>query len=279
MFAITLRKNSGRRPVIAMKYLSAVAFAALLTMAPCHADIQNSLFRLAYACPDRGSSSVCIYGAVPAGKQVTVLARDWKSAAAPKGHFSNDDKKTITRLQVATTPPKGATMIAVLTAPETLSLLPLQEVKNDALVERINQHVRNAKELNLDVDIQLVRTRLLRLSPTIMLSETFLTPRSDSTDAPPDTRNKGSSSGCEICENVPLMVGPNLEDLFKATRDTSVNAVDHTCGGIDLGFALSGRTYLLSHAFSCESDSYSATQLHDLSGKTPRLVFHFSSGM
>jgi hypothetical protein len=262
-----------------MKYLSALAFAAFLAMAPCHADVQNSLFRLAYACADRGPSSVCVYGAIPGGKQVTVLAKGWKSAAVPKGHFSNDDKKTITRLQVATPPPKDASMIAVLAAPETLSLLPLEEMKDDALVGRIDRYVKNTKELNLDVDIQVVRTRLLRLSPTIVLSETFLTPRSDPADAPRDTKNKQPSTGCENCENVPLMVGPNLKDLFKATRDTSINAVEHTCGGINLGFALSGRTYLLSHAFSCESDSYSATLVHELSGKKPRLVFQLSGGL
>jgi hypothetical protein len=123
-------------------------------MAPCHADVQNSLFRLAFACPDREPSSVCVYGAIAGGKPVTVLTKNWKSPAVPKGHFSNDDKKMITRLQVATPPPKEASMIAVLAAPETLSLLPLEEMKDDALVGRIDRHVKNTKELNLDVDIQ-----------------------------------------------------------------------------------------------------------------------------
>ena len=63
---------------------------------------------------------MCVYGKIPAGKQVTVLAKGWKSSALPKQTFSNDGEdfqngvKTSTRLQVATPPPKDALMIAVL---------------------------------------------------------------------------------------------------------------------------------------------------------------------
>jgi hypothetical protein len=50
------------------------------------------------------------------------------------------------------------------------------------------------------------------------------------------------------------------------------NAVESTCGGIKFAFALSGRTYLVSYAESCESDSFSAALIHDLSEKQPKLV-------
>ncbi|MEH2518665.1 hypothetical protein V1279_004238 [Bradyrhizobium sp. AZCC 1610] len=94
-----------------MKYLSLAAFAILLTTATCHAEGQSSLFRGLYPCSDRGPSSVCVYGTIPKGKQVTVLAKGWKSSAVQKENFSIERNefqtgiKTGTRLQLATPPP------------------------------------------------------------------------------------------------------------------------------------------------------------------------------
>jgi hypothetical protein len=262
-----------------MKCLSVFAFAILLTIDPCRADGQSSLFRDAYLCSDRGPTSVCVYGTIPKGKQVTVLAKGWKSSAQPKETFSNESDefqngvKTSTRLQVATPPPKDASLIAVLAAAQTVKELPFQEVQDEAIVGRISQHIKNTKELRLDPDIRLVKTRLLRLSSTILLSETFLA-------SPEDVAalEKQLPTGCDGCENIPMLVEPILADLFKETRSTDVNAVQHTCGGINLAFELSGRTYVWSHASSCESDSFSATLVHDLSGQKPKLVFELSGG-
>jgi hypothetical protein len=206
---------------------------------------------------------------------VTVLAKGWKSSALQKEKFSNDSNdfqngvKTSTRLQVATPPPKDAFMIAVLAATQTVNELPFEEVQDEALVGKIGQYVKNTKELNLDPDIRLLKTRLLRPSSTILLSETFV--------AAPDDVEKELSAGCGNCENVPMLIGQNLEDLFKEIRSAKIN-VEHTCGGIKLAFALSDRTYVLSHAFACESDSFSATLVHDLSGEKPRLVFNLNGG-
>jgi hypothetical protein len=261
-----------------MKYLSLAALAILLTIAPCHAFSQSSPFRVTYACSERGPSSVCVYGTIPKGKQVTVLARGWKSSALKKEEFSNKGNdfqngiETSTRLQVATPPPKDAIMIAVLADAQALAELPFQEVQDEAVVGRIGEYIKNAKGLNLAPDIRVLKTRLLRLSPTILLSETFLA-------APDDVAALGKElpTGCLECENVPLLVGSNLEDLFKEVRSTNVN-VERTCGGIDLAFTLSGRTYVLSHALTCESDSFSATLIHDLSGERSKLVFKVSGG-
>lgn len=204
---------------------------------------------------------------------MTVLAKGWKSSAVQKEKFSNDSEdfqngvKTSTRLQVATPPPKDVSMIAVLAPAETVNELPLEEVQDEALVGRIGQYIKNTKELNLVPDIRLLKTRLLRLSPTILLSETFL---ASPDDAP--LLEKQLPAGCGDCENVPILVGPTLEDLFREIRSPKIN-VERTCGGIKLAFALSGRTYVQSHAFACESDSFSATLVHDLSGSEPRLVF------
>jgi hypothetical protein len=263
-----------------MKYLSLATFAISLTTAPCFADIESSLFRDAYACPDRGPSSVCIYGTIPRGKQVTVLGRGWKSSAVQKEKFSNEKEdfqngvKTSTRLEVAMPPPKEeALMIAVLAPARTIKELPLEEVHDDALVGRIGQYIKKANELNLEPDIRLLKTRLLKLSSGILLSETFLSPPVDVA-----ALEKQLPSGCGDCENVPLLVGQNLEDLFKETRSKSVN-VEHTCGGIKFAFAVAGRLYVTSHAFTCESDSFSATLVHDLSGQKPKLVFQLSGGL
>src|ERR1700760_4462466 len=109
-----------------MNYLSAFAFAILLTVAPCRADRQSALFRDAYRCSDRGPSSVCVYGTIPKGKQVTVLAKGWKSSALQKETFPNESTefqtgvKTITRLQVTTPPPKDGSVIAVLADSQTV---------------------------------------------------------------------------------------------------------------------------------------------------------------
>ena len=263
-----------------MRYLSLLAFAIWLTISPCRADGPSSLFRDAYLCPDRGSSSVCVYGTIPKGKRVTVLAKGWKSSALQKGTFSNagDDfqngVKTSTRLQVATPPPKDVSLIAILAAAETVQERPLEEIQDEALVGRIGQYIKSTNTLNLAPDIQVLKTRLLRLSPTILLSETFLAPPDD---AP--LLEKQLASGCGSCENVPILVGQTLEDLFKGIRSNKINSVEHTCGGIELAFALLDRTYVVSHAFTCESDSFSAALVHDLSGEKPKLVFQLSGGL
>jgi hypothetical protein len=262
-----------------MKYFLLVAVAFLSTIAPCWSGTPGGLFRDAYGCPERGLSSVCIYGTIPKGSRVTVLAKGWKSSAQPKETFSNEKEdfqngvKTSTRLQVETPPPKDAAMIAVLAATPTVNELQLEEVQDPAIAERIAHYIKHANDLNLDPDIRVLKMRLLKVSPTILLSETFL--------ASPDevaAVEKELATGCLGCENVPLLVGQNLEDIFKPVRSTKVDAVEHTCGGISLAFALSGRPHILSHASACESDSFSATLVHDLSGTKPRLVFKLEGG-
>jgi hypothetical protein len=261
-----------------MRFFALFAVAILLGVTPCSADIQSNLFREAFSCPERGPSSVCIYGTIPKGKRVTVLARGWKSSALPKENFSNDSEdfqngvKTSTRLQIATPPPKDVSMIAVLAPAEAVNELPLEEVQDEALAGRIGQYIKKANELNLEPDIRLLKTRLFKLSPTIMLSETFLSPPDDVA-----ALEKQLPTGCGDCENVPLLIGKNLEDLFKETRSKSVN-VEHTCGGITFAFAVAGRPYVTSRAFTCESDSFSATLVHDLSGQKPKLIFQLSGG-
>lgn len=272
------RGSHAHGPVQAMRYCSLAALAMSLTTVPCAADIQNNLFRDAYECPNRGPSSVCVYGTIPGGMQVTILAKGWKSLAQPKETFSTEKEdfqtsiKTSTRLQVATSPPKGAFMIAVLAPAEAIKELPLEEIRDDALAEKISQHVKTTDGLNLAPGIKVLRTRLLRASSDILLSETFLARPDDV-----EPLEKELSTGCADCENVPMLVGHDLSDLFKEVRSTKVN-VESTCGGIEFAFALFDRTYLLSHAFTCESDSFSATLVHDLSGIRPTLVFEFSGG-
>jgi hypothetical protein len=254
--------------------------AMLPTIVPCRAQGQSGLFRDAYACSERGPSSVCVYGEIPAGKHVTLIAKGWKSPALPKEAFSNANEefqngvKTSTRLQVAKPPPKDAMMIAVLADPKEINELPVQEVQDEAVVERISRYIKSAKGLNLDPDIRLLKTRLLRLSPAILLSETFLASPGDE-----DALRKELPTGCGDCEIVPLWIGPDLIDLFKAARSDKANSVERTCGGIKMAFTLSGRIHLLSHAFACESDSYSGTFVHDLSGPKPKLVFKLAGGL
>jgi hypothetical protein len=261
-----------------MKYLLTIPTAILLMIAPCWGDAKSTLFREAFACSERGPSSICVYGTIPKGKQVTVLAKGWKSPAVPKGEFPNKEMdngvKTITRLQVAMPPPDRAFMIAVLAAADTVTEIPFKEVQDEALVKRIGQYIKSTNALNLDPDIRLLKTSLLRASPTIVLAETFLSPPNDVA-----ALEKQLPTGCNDCENVPLLVGTNLEDLFKKIRSTETNSVEHTCGGIKLAYTLSGRMHLLSHAFSCESDSLLATLVHDLSGPKPRLVFKMIGGL
>ena len=246
-----------------MRSLFLVAVGILLTSAACHAEAPSSPFRHAFFCPERGPSAVCIFGTIPKGKQVALIARDWKSSAVPKEEFPNTDFdngfKTITRLQVAVPPPKDAFMIAVLAAADTVSLLPLREVRDQAVVRRIGQYLEGAKDLKTASDLhEPTKTRLLRLSPTILLSETFLTP--------PDGGGE-LSIGCVSCEVIAMLVAQDLTDLFAKIR------APNTCGGIKLAFALSGRPHLVSFAQTCESDSFSATLIHDLSGKQPKQVF------
>ena len=277
---IRFRRSPARNALVLMmmKYLFVIPAAILLVIAPCWADAKSTLFREAFACSERGPSSICIYGAIPKGKEVTVLAKGWKSPAVPKGEYPNKEMdngvKRITQLRVATPPPGDAFMIAVLAAADSVTEVPFEAVQDEALVGKIGQYIKRTNALNLDPDIRLLKTRLLRASPTIVLSETFL--------SPPDhvaTLEKQLPTGCNDCENVPLLVGTTLEDLFKELRSKEMNSVEHTCGGIKLAYTLSGRLHLLSHAFRCESDSLFATLVHDLSGPKPRLVFKMVGGL
>lgn len=255
-----------------MKSLSMTTIAFLLAISPCYAAGKSGLFRDAFFCPERGPSSVCLWGTIPKGKQVTLLAANWKSSAESQGEFPNTESEnsytTITHLRVAVPPPKDAFMIAVLASADAANPIPLKEVHDDAIVARIAAYIKTSQELNLDPDIRFLRTRLLRLSPAILLSETYLAPASQAA-----ALEKELSTGCESCENVPMVAGQNLTDLFANVRSHDANAVESICGGIKFAFAMSGRTYLVSYAMGCESDSLSETLIHDLSGKQPKLVF------
>ena len=263
-----------------MKRPSLVVLAVLSATTVCAAEQQSGLFRDAYVCPDRGRSSICVYGTIPKGQQVTVIAKGWKSAAQVKERFSNKNEEfrngvdTSTRLQVATQPPKDASIIAVLAPASAVNEIKPEDVQDSQIVERIGAHIKRAKELNLEPDIRLLQTRLLRLSPTILLSETFVSPPGDVAEL-----QKQLPTGCEACENVPLMAGSSLYDLFKSVRSPKKDSVEHTCGGIKLTFALSDRTYVLSNAFTCESDAMMATLVHDVSGPEPKLVLRMVGGL
>jgi hypothetical protein len=266
--------------LIIKKHPSLVILALLSATPACSAKDQSGLFRDAYTCPERGSLSLCVYGTVPKGTQVTAIARGWKSAAEVKERFSNKNEEfrtgveTSTRLKVATLPPKDASVIAVLAPANAVNEIKPEEIQDRDLVERIDAYVKKTTALNLDPDIRVLQTRLLRLSPTILLSETLLSPPDGVVEA-----QKQLPAGCDICENVPLLVGTGLHDLFREVRSSNANSVEHTCGRIELAFTLAGRTYALSHALTCESDAMSATLVHDLSGPSPKLVFKLTGGL
>lgn len=252
----------------------------LPTLAPCSAQGQNGLFRSVYACQERGPSSVCVYGAIPAGRHVTLTAKGWKSPALPKETFSNAHEefqtgvKTSTRLQVGTPPPKNAVMIAILADAKEINEIPLEEVRDEAVVERIGRYIKGAASLNLDPKIQLLKTRLFRLSPAVLLSESFLASPDDAA-----ALEKQLPTGCDACEKVPLLVGTTMEDLFKDVRSTGLHAVDSFCGGIQFAFALSGLVHVVTYALTCESDAFSAVLIHELSRTRPRLVFKLTGGL
>jgi hypothetical protein len=262
-----------------IKHLPLVILAMLSATTACSAD-QQGLFRDAYLCPARGPSSVCVYGTIPKGTQVTLIAKGWKSAAEPKGTFSNKNQEfqngvaTSTRLQVASKPPKDAFMLAVLAPTDAINEVRLDEIQDPSIVQRIGGHIKKARELKLAPDIRLLQTRLFRLSPTILLSETFVSAPNDVAEL-----TKQLPNGCDVCEKVPLVVGTNLHDLFREVRPAQRNDTERICGGIKLAFTLSGRTYALSHAYICESDAMSATLVHDLSGPTPKLAFKLIGGL
>src|SRR5215470_11972294 len=134
--------SPGASVVTVMRNLSLVRLAMLSTIAPCSAQGQSDIFRDAYTCSDRGASSVCVYGKIPAGKAVTVIAKGWKSSALPKETFSNANEgfqngvEVSTRLQVGKRPPKDAFMIAILADAKEINQVPLKEVQDDAVVER-----------------------------------------------------------------------------------------------------------------------------------------------
>jgi hypothetical protein len=141
---------SGALAELVMRRLSLIALIIGWTIAACRAEGPGGLFRDAYACPDRGGpTAVCVYGKIPTGKAVTLLAKGWKSPAVPKETFSNKNEeyqngvKTSTRLQAAKPPPKDAFMIAVLADAKEINELALQEVQDEAVTERIGRYIKS----------------------------------------------------------------------------------------------------------------------------------------
>ncbi|MGJ4946953.1 hypothetical protein [Bradyrhizobium sp. HKCCYLS20291] len=246
--------------------------AALLTLAgSCSAAAQNTLFGKVFNCPGKGKSSVCVWGTVAKATTVTLLAKGWKSSGTPQRVFPNtefeNNYKTFTQIELPAASPKDAFMIAVFAPSELVSDIPLQDTKDDAVIRRIGAYVKKAK-LNLAPDIQMLGTRLYRMSPTILLSQTFLA----NADYAATVKGRPPRD-CEYCDVVPALVGEPPIDLFASIRSKEVNSVEHVCGGIEFAFALSERPHVVSYASICESDSFSTTLIHDLSGKTPKLVF------
>jgi hypothetical protein len=242
------------------------AIAANVSAAERHVQFFN-----VFDCPDRGHTSLCLLGKLPRGAVVTIIAKNWKTSAEAIGTLPYDDAhdefKTVTTLRTNAKPPASAVMIAVTATTNAVELIHQREIHSDNISRRVAQFLRKTRDIDSSGFKYNIKTRILKVSPEIMLAEAKLTSRIEATD--PSTQE--TIAVCEHCgdDTVPLMVGANLVDLFAAVR----TADDHHCGGIVSTFRLFGRTHVLSNALSCESDTYSYTLVHDLSGKSPKLVF------
>ncbi|SRR6266403_3675542 len=255
-----------------MRQMLWVVATIALTTASCYAQEQRDLFRDVFPCPDRGPPSLCVFGTVSREKPITLLGKNWKSSAVPKDELPNVDSEntatTITRLEVAKAPPMQAPIVGVLVESAAIKPVPLIEIQDEKLLEKISPFLEGPVELALDPDLHYsANTRFIKLSPRIELFETKLTL------PPKPSAKKGTSVGCGNCADIIPMLGMwvenDLVNLFEELR----YVVPYVCGGLVSAFTMSNRLHIFSTASSCERDTVSKTLIHDLSGKQPKLVF------
>jgi len=251
-------------------FIFTIATVLLFTAKSLAAEHHAQFFNV-FDCPDRGRTSLCLLGKLSRGAIVTIIAKDWKTSAEAMGTLPYDDAhdefKTITTLRANARRSAGADMIAVIAPTNAVELIHQREIHDDHISRRVVQFLRKARDIDNSGFKYNIKTRILEVSPKIILAEAKLTSRIEATD--PSTQE--TIAVCEHCgdDTVPLVVETRMVDLFAAVRTGD----DHHCGGIVSTFRLFGRMHVLSNAFSCESDTYSYTLVHDLSGKSPKLVF------
>ena len=253
-----------------MRQMLWVVATIALTTASCYAQEQSDLFRDVFPCPDRGPTSLCVFGKVSQEKPITLLGKNWKSPASPKEEFryvdSEKNATTMTRLEATTKgPPTQAPIVAVLVESATIKTVPLTEVQDPKLLEKISPFLAGPIELALDPDLHYSsNTRFIKLSPNIELFETKLTKPSAKRDTP-----VGCGNCADIVPMLGMWVGNDLVDLFEDFH----YIVPYVCGGLVSAFTMSNRLHVFSTASNCESDTVLKTLIHDLSGKEPKLAF------
>jgi hypothetical protein len=253
-----------------MRHLFTVVVAVALTTTSCYAQEQSGLFRDVFPCPDRGPSSLCVFGTVSREKPITLLGKNWKSSASPKEEFryidSEKNATTMTRLEVTTKdPPTQAPIVAVLVESATIKTAPLTEIKDEKLLEKISPFLAGPVELALDPDLHYsTNTRFIKLSPSIELFETKLTK--------PSAKN-GTPVGCGNCQDIVPMLGMWVENGLVDLFEDFHYIVPYVCGGLVSAFTMSNRLHVFSTASNCDSETVLKTLIHDLSGKKPELAF------
>lgn len=160
-----------------IKRLACLVAATQLLALSAFGEEQHSPFRHAFACPDRGPASICVFGKVPQGKPVTIITKDSKTSATPREEFPDDGElgsglDTITRLQVNKLPPKGADMIAIVAPADSVRIFPQIEVHDVGVLQRVSRYLRRIKDMDQDPDKKYsVDIRLKKLAPAILVAE------------------------------------------------------------------------------------------------------------
>jgi hypothetical protein len=250
-----------------MRTAATTAVLALATLSATSAGLAQkppSLFRLAFNCPERGPpTSVCIAGTLTPGATVTLVTKDRAMPASVKEVFKDttlwDNVNTFTRVEGGEALPKGAGVIAVILPSDSIKVVPQVEIQDAAIAERLKRQVADDLQDYTTWCVDLgdkcsLRTRLIRLSPAIVIAEV------------------NYSSDREIFFQKALLVGKKIVDLHK--RSLGEREIDRVCARLSLAFSVSGHLHAATSQYACEGDT-SEGFVQDLSGPTPRVVAHW----
>jgi hypothetical protein len=251
-----------------------IVFGLLILCVASAASAQqsDSIFRNAFKCPDKGPTSICVFGTIPKGRKVTIIVKDRTISATPAEEFPNTEFdngfSTITRLEATKPLARELPVIAVLAPAESVKLVPQIEYRDDKVVRATENYWRKVREVDREPYRKYsVSTRLIKLAPSIIIAETKYTSHIEMVDP----RNGKLLTICAHCDDglAEFLVRADLVDLFKGFRRQG----DNFCGGLVSAFELFGRLHILSKVDPCESDAGGNTLIHDISGSAPRLVF------
>jgi hypothetical protein len=253
-----------------MSYHGIVLAIALSLSGEAMAASRETIFHLAYTCPDHGPAAICMLGALPIGKPVALITDSDVISITPKEQFADKEAKptehaisTIT-IGYALQPVALQSGLAVEVPAAAVKIVAATEIQDEAIVRKVNAYLTKFFKGWATFH---ARTKVLRFSPVVSfanVSVVYSLLEEHISDA-------GECSTCR--ENTFLLrMGKDIIDLYQTERSTDLTTP--ICWKLRLSFEIFGRLHVYSGGFRCETDVDFAF-VHDLSGLTPKLVMSY----